>query len=344
MESDLEYEVPFETSDDSTPEAVTPAAVTPEAVSEDVVSEDAASLPAGSQHEVLQDEVLQDEVLQDGASLEDGSLEDAAEASSEPFIGQWNRLISSTNWEKGRIISEWRARLEADGAAAAEYSDEAWARRVGGVTAPHVGRLRRVYQRFADQYETYPGLYWSHFLAALDWDDAPLWLEGAVRSGWSISQMRQQRWEANGARPEDQPQAAEIVSSDTDEDVVVPAQGGGNEGRNEGRFENEPDGISAGPVREEPDFGDADDAPFAAGDDPAAAAEGEQDNLDGPGSPSLVQPFAGLPDLPADMSEALEMFKLSIIRHKADGWRDVAPEAVIRTLEGLTILVSSRSE
>ena len=29
-------------------------------------------------------------------------------AESTPFIGQWNRLISTTNWEKGKIICEWQ--------------------------------------------------------------------------------------------------------------------------------------------------------------------------------------------------------------------------------------------
>ena len=24
------------------------------------------------------------------------------------FVGQWNRLVSTTNWEKGRIICEWQ--------------------------------------------------------------------------------------------------------------------------------------------------------------------------------------------------------------------------------------------
>src|SRR5690606_355073 len=118
------------------------------------------------------------------------------------------------NWEKGRIIRDWRTALIDAGASAAEYSDEAWARRAGGVTAPHVGRLRRVFDRFGSQYESYPGLYWSHFLAALDWDDAPMWLEGAMRSGWSVSQMRQQRWEAQGGDPAQRPQEGEIVATD----------------------------------------------------------------------------------------------------------------------------------
>lgn len=146
---------------------------------------------------------------------------------AQPFIGQWNRLISTTNWEKGRIINQWRQALIDSGADASQYSDEAWAERVGGVTAPHVGRLRRVHDRFASSYETYSGLYWSHFLAALDWDDAPLWLEGAAREGWTVAAMRQQRWQAHGAVQSQRPTSSQIVEVDTDEDVVLPAQGGG---------------------------------------------------------------------------------------------------------------------
>ncbi|XZE56335.1 hypothetical protein SH139x_002439 [Planctomycetaceae bacterium SH139] len=258
------------------------------------------------------------------------------DAASDPFVGRWNQLISKTNWEKGKIIVDWRQNLIDQQAPVTEYSDEAWVRRVGGVTAPHVGRLRRVHEAFGDQYATYPGLYWSHFLAALDWDDAPLWLEGAMRSGWSVSQMRDARWQASGAAEADAPQAADIISADTDEDVVMPAQGGGSEGR----FDKEPDGVTAGPLPEGPDFGELPDADNI-GD---GAADEDRDNLEGPSAQSLVQPFAGLPELPADLSEALEMFKLAIIRHKVGSWSEVAPEVVHQALDGLKLLINSRAE
>ena len=65
------------------------------------------------------------------------------EAATE-YVGRWNRLVSTTNWEKGRIISEWRAAMQQADAAAASYTDDAWSQQVGGVTPQHVGRLRRV--------------------------------------------------------------------------------------------------------------------------------------------------------------------------------------------------------
>ena len=129
------------------------------------------------------------------------TLENAAPAGEQlaaVYVGQWNRLVSTTNWEKGRIICQWREALMSAGSPVTEYSDEAWAQLVGGVTSQHVGRLRRVFQRFGEDFDQYPGLFWSHFQAALDWDDAPMWLEGAIQNDWSVSQMRGKRWETLG--------------------------------------------------------------------------------------------------------------------------------------------------
>ena len=124
-----------------------------------------------------------------GGELRSGGTPTAAVA--KPFLGRWHRLISTTNWEKGQIICQWREALMTSGAAVTEYSDEAWAGLVGGVTSQHVGRLRRVYQRFGDVASQYEGLYWSHFQASIDWDDAEMWLEGSIQNKWSVSQMRQ---------------------------------------------------------------------------------------------------------------------------------------------------------
>ena len=138
-----------------------------------------------------------------------------AEASTE-FVGRWNRLVSTTNWQKGEIIRQWRNALEASGAPAEEYTDEAWSRRVGGVSPQHVGRLRRVCERFGEVYEQYPGLYWSHFHAALDWPDAEMYLEGAVQNDWSVPRMREQRQEATGAVE------ADLKADDSDLDFSEP--------------------------------------------------------------------------------------------------------------------------
>ncbi|EMI46003.1 hypothetical protein [Rhodopirellula sp. SWK7] len=273
-----------------------------------------------------------------------GSDEELIEL-QQPFVGQWNSLISTTNWEKGRIISEWREALIEAGAPVTDYSDEAWASRVGGVTSPHVGRLRRVHDRFGEQAKTYPSLYWSHFLAALDWDDAALWLQGAVEEKWSVSIMREQRWKANGAVESDRPGGSQIIEVDLDEDTpdlgTAPAQGGSSTRD----YDGDTDGIAAGPAYEAPDFGEETEL--------AALPEGNNMNdanqAEGGGgvgvaeeaSPSPMQPFAGLPELPDDLADVIESLKLSVLRHKTAGFEEVDADVIRRYLDAVKMLLES---
>jgi hypothetical protein len=48
-----------------------------------------------------------------------------------------------------------------------------------------------------------------------------------------------------------------------------------------------------------------------------------------------VRPFAHLAELPDDLAQALESFKLGILRHKLAGWNEVALEDVLSALEAL---------
>ena len=252
---------------------------------------------------------------------------------AQPFIGQWNQLISTTNWEKGRIISGWREALIDSGADSQQHSDEAWARRVGGVTAPHVGRLRRVHDRFISTFQTYEGLYWSHFLAALDWEDAPLWLEGATRESWSVAAMREQRWQAHGAVESQRPTTSEIIEVDTDEDVVMPAQGGGRTKE----YGDQP-GVASGPRHEDPDFGDEEELMSLSGGAESTGSSKPESDVAGEVS---VQPFAGLPELPDDLADAIETLKLAALRHKTSGWEDTDVETIQKYLDAISVLIRS---
>jgi hypothetical protein len=258
-------------------------------------------------------------------------LADELVQASQPFVGRWSRLVSTTNWEKGRIIIEWRAALVSGGLPISEYSDEAWARLVGGVTGQHVGRLRRVFQRFGTAKEQFPGLFWSHFQAAIDWDDAEMWLEGAMQSGWSVAQMRDRRWETLGKVEADRPDTSVPFDTDTDEDAE-PA-----------RAVNPP-GITGqysevtGPNHEGPDFGDD-------GDGASSHARSEATDWldDAPSAPpvALVKPFEDLPDLPDDLADAFDAMKLAILAHKRDGWQHISATDVLRTLDALKSLVTA---
>jgi len=245
---------------------------------------------------------------------------------SAPYVGRWNQLVSTTNWEKGRIIFDWRDALQSAGVAVTEYSDEAWARRVGAITGQHVGRLRRVYERFGSNYEDFAGLYWSHFQAALDWSDAEMWLEGVVQNNWSVSQMRQQRWEALGAVDKDLPRDVDIITAELNED-----------------FEPIADDLSADtlvvPTHEEvhevsaPAGSAVDDlyeSEMASGDGATVFSDEPKEEM-----VPFIRPFENLDAFPEDVSESFESFKLVILRHKSEGWREMTRDDLLAALDAL---------
>ena len=260
----------------------------------------------------------------------------AADETSVAFLNRWHVLVSTTNWEKGRIIFEWREALRVAGAASPQFSDEAWSRRVGSVSGQHVGRLRRVHERFGSERETFPKLSWSHFCAALEWHDAELWLEGAEQSDWSVSDMRRQRWEAFGAVEADRPREEDVVTADVDEDFSSAET---SEVRDVSANRNERSSESSGGSDfVESTFSDSGESTTVESSDDSAfdsfsATEGEP-----------VRPFAHLGDLPADMQQALEAFKLSIIQHKLAGWSDVAQRDVLAALDALKQLAMASGE
>lgn len=260
------------------------------------------------------------------------------DAASQPFVGQWNQLVSTTNWEKGRIILDWREALIDAQAPALEYADEAWSRRVGHVTGQHVGRLRRVYQRFGIVSEQYDGLFWSHFQAALDWEDAEMWLEGAVQNSWSVSQMRRTRWETLGAVAADRPRDEDIVASEMDEDVE-PSLDRAGDGVTSSIKRG--DGQSS-PLHEGPDFGD-EDGTAVAGNGSAKSGASIYADDDTRETIEFVRPFENLGELPDDLAEAFDAFKLAILRHKHEGWDQISRDDVLASLDALKELALAPS-
>lgn len=253
--------------------------------------------------------------------------------SSSPFVGQWNQLVSTTNWEKGRIIADWREAVRKSGAHVTEFSDEAWTRLVGNVTSQHVGRLRRAHERFGAVRSQYSGLFWSHFQAALDWDDAEMWLEGAIGNRWSVSQMRGARWEANGGGPEG-PTDGQVIEAQLDEDSYNALAGNAEEASSEAARS-----------------GDMDDEPVAAASRESAASV-DSDESDAPfdadgesgDKAPRVRPFADLAKLPDDVADAFEQFKLVILSHKMTGWDLISRDDLLGALDALKALAVAPSD
>ncbi len=263
------------------------------------------------------------------------------EATSSKFLQTWQRLVSTTNWEKGRIILQWRESLVASGAPVSVYSDDAWSRYVGNVTPQHVGRLRRVYQRFNESYSEYDGLFWSHFQAAVDWDDAEMWLEGAVQGGWSVAKMRKQRWEALGAPDDQRPRDEDIIVAEVDEDVSAD-----DDPRPSETVAGQVEAVHGPEGTEFPGSGesgpDAENGPFDS--DTSESAMSVPSSESATATAEAVRPFEEMPELPDDLSEAVETMKVTILHHKMEGWRDVSCDDVLMVLSALKQMAMAPSD
>ena len=278
----------------------------------------------------------------EGANQENSPLIDQL---SEPIVGKWNVLVSQTNWEKGALILHWRNELIAAGLPNTVYSDEAWARRVGNVTAQHVGRLRRVAERFDKENRSFPGLYWSHFFAVLDWDDAELWLEGAVQNDWSVAQMRAQRWEAVGAPDGYKPREEDVFVTEIDEYIYSrqPALERVPPDRIEGRS------AEIGTIDAIEGFDACSVAvPVSAAEPPKKKEQPKKDrakqlesNGHVPATGKLLMSLKGIAEFPADLAESLELLKVAILNHKLADWKSIPAERVYQSLEALKMLTIS---
>ncbi len=268
---------------------------------------------------------------------------------SDPHVGNWNRLVSQTNWEKGSVILRWRESMIAAELPRAAFSDEAWAKRVGNVTPQHVGRLRRVSERFGEKEKAYPKLFWSHFQAALDWEDAEMWLEGAVQNAWSVAQMRIQRWEKIGAPEELKPRPEDIFTGELDEDVNPRIDSVARPGD---RTEPRQAAIGAADIDVREGF-DPDAPPMTVGEESPKkeakkskpkASDGVDGRTDSRTTVEILTQLGDFSDFPADMTDALKLLQTSILNHKLGGWKEVSPRLVVSCLDTMKALVHSADE
>jgi len=110
--------------------------------------------------------------------------------------------MSRCNWEVGECAAQWTQRF-ARGRTDADFAS------LVGLSADQVYQRRRVWETFGDVYETYPQLKWSHFYAALNWDDAAECLQWAQDVQAGVAEMRAWRRAQHG---EDLSEAAQEES------------------------------------------------------------------------------------------------------------------------------------
>jgi hypothetical protein len=112
-----------------------------------------------------------------------GSAESVREETEASLILRAQVAVSHCNWEVGECAAVWtkrfaRGRTDADFAALVSLS------------ADQVYQRRRVWETFADVYKNYVTLKWSHFYAAITWDDAAECLQWADDVHAGVAEMK----------------------------------------------------------------------------------------------------------------------------------------------------------
>lgn len=105
------------------------------------------------------------------------------EESEQELVHLAQEAVSQCRWVVGECAFKWtqryaRGRTDADFAA------------LIGLSGDQVYQRRRVWESFGRQKGQFAGLKWSHFYAALNWDDAQDCLHWAEEMGATVAEMR----------------------------------------------------------------------------------------------------------------------------------------------------------
>jgi hypothetical protein len=115
------------------------------------------------------------------------------------LVNRAREAISRCHWEIGECADKWTERY-ARGRTDADFGA------LIGLTGDQVYQRRRVWQQFGELADQFEHLKWSHFYAALNWEDAGDCLKWADDMQATVAQMRAWR---RAQRGEDLTEAAE---------------------------------------------------------------------------------------------------------------------------------------
>lgn len=125
----------------------------------------------------------------------------------EQLIERAQRALTRCNWEIGECAAKWTQRY-ARGRTDADFGAQI------GLSSDQVYQRRRVWDTFSDVYEQYASLRWSHFYAALNWDDAPECLQWAADMQATVAEMKAWRRAQHGE---------DLTAPAEEEETVLPS-------------------------------------------------------------------------------------------------------------------------
>ena len=165
--------------------------------------------------------------------------EPGKDESEEQLVSRAQEAVSQCRWVVGECAARWTeryARGRTDGDFAALI----------GLTGDQVYQRRRVWETFAEARGDFSRLKWSHFYAALNWDDARDCLKWADETHSTVAEMRAWRRAQRGEDLSADPLEDEQIQFIPQELEAVHLPGGRPAGRGESR------GAAGGGSREAP--------------------------------------------------------------------------------------------
>lgn len=115
----------------------------------------------------------------------------AIDNTEKALITSAHKAISDCQWTIGETASQWMQR-HSRGRGDSELAG------LLNLNASQVYQRRRVWETFSDVRERYHFLRWSHFYAAIDWDDAAECLDWAEETQATVAEMKAWRRAVRG--------------------------------------------------------------------------------------------------------------------------------------------------
>ncbi len=210
--------------------------------------------------EYFDPEAMPDEGLAPTETVTDGDQPET----EEQLVQRAQTALSECRWLVGECAAKWTQRF-ARGRTDADFAN------LLGLSADQIYQRRRVFETFGGTHDQFPNLKWSHFYAALTWDDAAHCLQWALEAQATVAEMKAWRRLQRG---EDLQSVPEATGSFQDANFMfVPSEmtavqnpnafrSGGSAGPGSPRSSSDADDpVHAGVARQ---FG-PDDAPFDGG-------------------------------------------------------------------------------
>jgi hypothetical protein len=164
-----------------------------------------------------------------------------------------------------------------------------------------------------------------------------MWLEGAIHNGWSVSQMRGQRWETVGKPGEAMPADEEGAAGD-DEDAPWLGEDESEMASREDALTGESAEVKSveGTAKKKKDESDDEEEGEEAESGSSESSSSSYDD-ESPKSHKKERTRLNVEvgDLPDDIADAFEQFKLAIITQRRLEWAETTPESVIECLDAL---------